>query len=155
MTAPVSYSLDTNTLLTAWNQNYRPANFPGFWERLDRLIEAGRAFVCEEVKLELERKDDDVTEWLKGRSHGIVELENDQLILARALASQFPVLAKERLGRRRADGFVIALAQWKGLTVVTAENHRGPEKIPNICSSASVPCMSLADMIANEGWSFG
>jgi hypothetical protein len=30
----------------------------------------------------------------------------------------------------RADGFVIALAQWQGLTVVTAENRRGPDKIP-------------------------
>ena len=54
----------------------------------------------------------------------------------------------------RADGFVIALAQWQGLTVVTAENRRGPEKIPNICNAKSVDCVSLADMIESEGWNF-
>ena len=79
-------------------------------------------------------------------------MEEEQALLASSLASEFTALAKERLGRMRADGFVIALAQWKQLTVVTAENRRGPEKIPNICDAKGIECVSLADMIQREGW---
>ena|SRR5579872_5440252 len=149
-----SYSLDTNSLLTAWHQTYRPASFPSFWDRLNDLMGDGRAFVSGEVKAELARKDDDVCQWVTTRTHAVVDLETEQMALARTLATQFPALAKQRLGRQVADGFVIALAQWRNLTVVTAENHRGPEKIPNICDSIHVPCIALADLIANEGWTF-
>ncbi len=154
MTQPSSYSLDTNSILTAWNETYRPASFAGFWRRLEELIGAGRAFICEEVERELSKKDDEAYAWTKTQEQFMVPLEDDQVQLARTLASNFPALAKERLGRMRADGFVIALAQWKGISVVTAENHRGPEKIPNICSDSGVECLSLADMIEREGWSF-
>jgi hypothetical protein len=150
----VQYSLDTNSLLTAWNQTYRPASFPSFWERLDELLGSGRAFISSEVKTELARKDDGACEWAAARPHAIVELDTEQLVLARGLATEHPALAKQRMGRQIADGFVIALAQWKGLTVVTAENHRGPEKIPNICEAVNVNCIALADLIASEGWTF-
>src|SRR5258707_1140001 len=115
MSTPPAYSLDTNSLLTAWNETYRPASFGGFWDRLDGLIADGRAFICEEVERELSKKDDDVYAWVKGRPSFVVPLEEEQAMLVRALASAFPGLAKERLGRMRADGFVIALAQHRGL----------------------------------------
>jgi hypothetical protein len=148
------YSFDTNVILTAWNETYRPKNFGGFWNRLEELVAAGRGFICEEVQRELEKKDDSAFGWVKGQADFMVALEEQQVVLTRALTSEYPALAKERLGRMRADGFVIALAQWRGLTVVTAENHRGAEKIPNICSEVGVECISLADMIEKEGWSF-
>ena len=89
--------------------------------------------------------------WVKSRPHLIVPLEQGQLKLTKGLASSFPSPAEERLGRMRADGFVIAIAQWKGYTVVTAENHRGADKIPNICQALGVPSISLAEMIQSEG----
>lgn len=148
------YSIDTNTILTAWTTTYRPKNFPGFWTRFDALIQSGTALISEEVQREIKAKDDDISEWFKSHSGRVVALEEEQILLARALAHKFPVLAKERLGRRRADGFVIALAQWKDLTVVTYENHRGAGKIPAICKEAPVQCITLADMIEAEGWAF-
>lgn len=138
MTDHAPYCLDTNAFLTAWNETYRPTTFKTFWVRLDELMTAGRAIVAEEVFRELGKKDDNVHAWVKARKQAIVELEEKQIRLAKALATEFPVLAKERLGRMRADGFVIALAQWKRGTVVTAENHRGAEKIPNICDKKQV-----------------
>ena len=149
-----SYSIDTNAILTAWNETYRPANFEGFWKRLEALIAAGRAFVTEEVVRELAKKDDDACAWTKAQTQFSVELEDEQISLVKALATDFPVLAKERFGRMRADGFVIGLAKWKGLTVVTAENRRGPEKMPNICEAVGVQCFSLADLISAENWKF-
>lgn len=148
------YSLDTNTILTAWNQTYRPGSFSGFWVRLDELLREGKGAIAEDVQRELSKKDDDVFAWVKERDFAVVPLEEEQVILARALASEFPDLAKERLGRQIADGFVIALAQWMGLTVVTAENRRGAGKIPNICDAKGIECISLADMIEREGWTF-
>lgn len=148
------YSLDTNMFLTAWNETYRPSNFQTFWDKLAKLIESGRAVSCEEVERELKRKDDGVSSWVQGHAGLFVPLDETRLLLAKQLASDFPTLAKERLGRMRADGFVIALAQDQGLVVVTAENRRGPEKIPNICESKGVECISIADMIEREGWTF-
>ncbi len=154
MSAP-AYSFDTNSILTGWNETYRPLNFGGFWKRLEQLIKDGRAFVSEEVERELGKKDDEAFAWVREQDGFVVPLEEEQALLARRLASEFPALAKERLGRMRADGFVIALAQWKGLAVVTGENRRGPEKIPNICDAKGVECLSVADMIEREGWRFG
>jgi hypothetical protein len=114
----------------------------------------GRAFVSSEVLRELSRKNDDVHTWVAKRVRAVVELETEQLILVRDLATKYPALAKQRMGQRIADGFVVALAQWKGLTVVTAENHKGPAKIPNICSDTGVSCITLADLIAKENWTF-
>ncbi len=148
------YSFDTNAILTAWNETYRPANFEGFWRELEELISAGRAFVTEEVIRELDKKDDDACAWVRAQSQFSVELDNDQLLIVKDLANKFPVLAKERFGRMRADGFVIGLAKYKGLTVVTAENRRGPEKMPNICDACGVQCIALSDLITTEGWKF-
>jgi len=150
----VSYSIDTNAFLTAWNETYRPASFENFWKRLEQLIIEGRVCASEEVRRELESKDDAMTGWAKGQNGLFVPLEAEQLVLVKHLATEYPGLAKERLGRMRADGFVIALAQWRELVVVTAENRRGPDKIPNICDAIGVRCISLADMIQEEGWRF-
>lgn len=149
-----AYSLDTNAILTAWNETYRPTSFPGFWSSLEGLIGDRRAFVSAEVLRELSAKDDDAAGWVKSQTDFVIELEEQQVNIARELATEFPALAKERLGRMRADGFVISLASWKGLTVVTAENRRGPAKIPNICDAKGIECASLADMIEAEGWQF-
>lgn len=154
MSAPPIYSLDTNALLTAWNETYRPASFGNFWQRLEELILAGRAVASEEVQRELAKKDDAVTVWANEQNGFFIPLEAEQLVVVKQLAADHPGLAKERLGRMRADGFVIGLAHWRGLTVVTAENRRGADKIPNICDAVGVECISLPDMIEREGWSF-
>ncbi len=148
------YSIDTNTILTAWNETYRPTSFGSFWTKLGELIAAGRAFASDQVLIELSRKDDVAHVWAKSQAGFSVPLEEEQTLIAKKLVNTQPALAKQRLGRLRADGFVIALAKWKGLVVVTAENRRGPEKIPNICDAAGVTCIALADMIESEGWKF-
>jgi len=148
------YSIDTNAILTAWDLTYRPANFESFWKKMEALIASNRAFVTEEVVRELSVKDDDACAWAKRQLGFSIPLETEQITITRELAKKYPILAKEKLGRMRADGFVIALAKWKNLTVVTAENHRGPEKIPNLCDSEGVTCISLADLISNENWKF-
>ena len=150
----VKYSIDTNAFLTAWNETYRPASFENFWKRMEDLIGEGRALASEKVGRELEKKDDGVSTWAKNQNSLFVPLETEQLVLVKQLAADNPGLAKERLGRMRADGFVIGLAQWRKLVVVTAENRRGPDKIPNICDAVGVRCVSLADMIQSEGWRF-
>ncbi len=148
------YSIDTNSILTAWNTAYRPKSFPKFWINLEDLVRDGKALISEEVHREVLKKDDEVAQWLKGLKPHIVALEEEQILLTQALAKRHPHLAKERLGRQHADGFVIALAQWKGLKVVTYENNRGGGKIPNICAAESVECMALPDLIEAEGWTF-
>lgn len=149
-----SYSIDTSAFLTAWNEAYRPASFANFWVRMEELGVDGRVAVSDEVQRELEKKDDGVAGWVKSQNGLVVPLDAEQALLAKQLATDYPGLAKERLGRMRADAFVIGLAQHQRLVVVTAENRRGPEKIPNICDAVGIECISLADMIQREGWRF-
>jgi len=153
-TGSPTYCIDTSAFITAWNETYRPTNFATFWQKIESLIADGRAVACQEVKRELTSKDDAAGVWAKAQDSLFVELENEQLVIAQQLVKDFPSLAKQRLGRYRADGFVIALAIWKGLTVVTAENRHGADKIPTICEAKKVDCISLADMIEIEDWSF-
>lgn len=151
----LTYCLDTNAILSPWHETYRPSSFPGFWANLELLISGSRAVICAEVARELAMKDDGAALWVRSQNGFVVDLEEEQVRIARVLADEFPDLAKQRLGKSRADGLVIALAAWKGLTVVTFENSRGgPAKIPNICETKGIPCMSLADMIEAEGWVF-
>ena len=59
------YSIDTSALLDGWRRHYPPDVFVSVWERIEGLIAGGELRATEEVRIELERKDDDVFKWAK------------------------------------------------------------------------------------------
>ena len=122
------FSIDTSAILDGWRRHYPREAFPGLWDHLEALIRSGDLRASEEVKHELEKKDDD-----------------------------HPRLIDTRRGRSGADPFVIALAKVRGSAVITGETPSGSlkrPKIPDVCRAIGVEPIGLLDLIRREGWVF-
>lgn len=50
--------------MQAWQKYYSPKICPDYWHVLNHLGTAGRIFLAEEIKEEITRTDDDLSEWL-------------------------------------------------------------------------------------------
>jgi hypothetical protein len=59
----LKYSVDTSALLDGWVRYYPPDIFTNLWKGLEALVHDGELQASEEVREELNRKDDDVAEW--------------------------------------------------------------------------------------------
>ena len=153
------YSIDTSALLDGWRRHYPPDTFPGLWEKIDGLIDAGDLRATEEVLHELEKKDDDVYAWAKDRADALfVPIDSEIQPAVTAILQDFEKLVDTRNNRSAADPFVIALGQINHCTVVTGEratNSLNRPAIPDVCNKLKIPCMSLLQMIRAEGWKFG
>lgn len=153
MMAPV-YSIDSSSLIHAWNRAYRPKNFPTFWRLLEDLIDEGRLKASIEVYNELKKKDDEVCAWAKSHKESLfVEIDEPTQDKVVELMSDYPTLVDTTKGRSGGDPFVIALALTGSpkLVVVTQED-RGRMRIPDVCSAMTVECINLADLIEREDW---
>ena len=151
------YSIDSSALIHGWHRVYRPKNFGFVWERLDGLIEEGRLRASIEVLNELERKDDELFAWCKGRRERLfAEIDDEcQKHVARIMKS-YPRLVDTVRGRSGGDPFVIALAaSTNPFMIVITEESPGKERIPDVCVAEKIRCLGLADMIEEENWQFG
>ena len=152
-----AYVLDTSALIGAWVRTYPPEHFPNFWDNLDAMAQNGRVLVPEEVVTELKAKQDELLIWVRNHEEWL-KAPTTRAVMAktRVVLSQYPGLTQPGTGRGRADPFVIATAWELGMTVVT-EEHGGSEakpKIPSVCKSLGVDCISVVDLIRREGWTF-
>ena len=155
----MAYSTDTSAIIHAWRSSYPPAHFPSFWQRFDRLIEAGELFATEEVLVELEKKDDDIYQWARERRETMI-IPIDEAIqeVVMAILRDHPRLVDNRKNRSQADPFVIALGHIRGATVLTNEVLAGnPAKpnIPNVCAAMNTRCINVLGLIQEQQWVFG
>ena len=58
--------------------------------------------------------------------------------------------------RTSADAFVVALAEHESAVVVTGEGEGSVNRptIPYVCNDRGMDCITLAEVIARERWSF-
>lgn len=150
------YSFDTSAFIESWQRRLPPATFVTFWRLLEEAIEAGVVQAVDEVRVEINRRDDDLKDWVKGRSGLFVPLEHDiQLATRRVLVLAERMVGKGK-GRNGADPFVIALAEARGGVVVTEENQGSLDKpkIPAVCEAMSVRCLTTVQFIQEQGWTF-
>jgi hypothetical protein len=153
----VEYVFDTSSLIGAWVRTYPPDSFPVVWDRMDGLATAGNLLVPEEVYEELKSQDDDLLAWVKERSATVVVPTSRAVMLeARAVLADHEGLTKTGTGRGKADPFVIALGRLRGCPVVTQEQGGSAAKprIPFVCTTRGVACMSMLEVIRAEGWRF-
>ena len=76
----------------AGNAIYPPDVFPSLWAKMDGLITSGEIISSEEVYFELERKSDDLHDWIKARKQMLVALNEPIQLRAVALLSEYRVL---------------------------------------------------------------
>jgi Domain of unknown function (DUF4411) len=152
----MAYCFDTSSLLECWSRSYPPDIFPGLWRNLDDLITRQQILCPDEVRVELERQEDDLSRWVKLRPHMFVPLDDVIQSATSAVLEQHPLLMKATKNRNGADPFVIATARVKGFTVVTEEKGGTATrpKIPSVCESLGVPCINVLGFIRANGWSF-
>jgi hypothetical protein len=154
-----TYCIDTSALIEAWQVDYPIENFPGFWSRMNELIEAGRLVAPEEVLREITKRSDELHAWLNARKQMFRELIDEVQIEAAAVLSKYPRLVGERRLRTSADPFVIALARVEGLQIVTDEKSTGNlnrPNIPDVCADLKMqPCWPIVGVIRAEKWVLG
>jgi hypothetical protein len=155
----LKYSLDTSSLINGFRLHYPYLNCPRLWnEHFPELVARGDLRATEEVRVELERQDDELVEWIKNYSSLFIEVDETIQLEVKAILKSHPGLIHARgRGHSGADPFVIALAKLHLATVVTEEGRSGSPKhpkIPDVCDELGVPCIRLTDLIIDEDWIF-
>lgn len=122
---------------------------------MDQAARAGQIFVIDEVMTELKRKDDGIYKWIEDRESMIVSIETDVQSCLVEIMANYPRLVDTKKNRSGCDPWVIALAQARGLSVVSAEKASGSlvkPKIPDVCKDLAVPYVEVVDFFRKQGW---
>ena len=156
---PDIYSIDASALIHGWHRAYPPGNFPPVWEKLGQLIANGHLLMCEDALIELERKDDDLYKWCKGRPGLVVEVDDAIQNKMTYLMGTYPKLVDTAKNKSGADPFVIALAMAHNptLTVITEEKGGTQQKpkIPYVCNQEGIRQIDLLQLIRDLNWVIG
>lgn len=125
---------------------------------LEQLIDAERLKAPVTLLEELKRKDDAWREWVYMREDKLIVppeapfFDAVKDVVAQYQAQNPPQFNPDKLS---GDPFFIALAKYKGMTLITTEQSRpGGFRIPAICRPLDVPTVTLLEMIRQEGWRF-
>jgi len=86
------YSFDTSAILEGWRRSYPPDIFSSLWTKIDQLIDDGVVIASDEVRVELEKKADEVFAWAKERSQMFIPptIEIQEAVVE--ILSEFPTL---------------------------------------------------------------
>lgn len=150
------FSIDTSSLIAAWERHYPMDCFPSVWAKLENLVQGERLLASSEVGEELKKKSDGVIKWAKKQNGLFVPVDQAQQEALSEILGKHPKLVDARRGRSAGDPWVIAVAMVNGCTVVTEEKAAGlnAPRIPDVCSALGIPCLSVLDVIRQEKWSF-
>ena len=159
------YSFDTSAFIDGWERYYPPDIMPDLWEDLSSMIENGTIIITERVYEELQRHDNELSDWIALNKVCIVKLDENQISKAKELLGKYPKLVdvKKLL---HADTWVVTLAITENCKVVTGErsNHlqqgKAPpvdgkvKKIPDVCHLEKIPCFDLVGFFRDMNWVF-
>ena len=165
----MTYCLDSNTLIDAWNFWYQQSTHPSLWNAFETMAKAGTLKVPQQVYEEISQKDDSLFAWCKAARDDLVYVATDETERAYAqLVNQYPTMTGGLgIGSNYADLYVVAVALVNGATVVTNEDPRFFQKpnmqtgrslknykITNVCFEQSVEVIRGYDILRREGWVF-
>ena len=157
------YCLDANVLIEAKNGPYGFDIVPGFWDWIDRMVEADVIYSVLAVYDELVSGDDVLASWVKNRRDSGMFQEPLLSIQERlGVIADYVVANFERQHAQTfltgADPWVIAQASVDQALVVTREVLAGPGskrvKIPNVCINFRVNYTDTYAMLRREGAKF-
>ena len=154
----MSYLLDADVFIRAKNLHYGLDFCPAFWDWLIKSNQAGQVFSIEKVKGEIERGNDELTEWSKTQD-GLFFLKPDSGIFPAMEQvtnwvndNDYTASAKNTF-LQAADYYLIAHALTDDFVVVTHElsaNTANKVKIPNVCEGVGLKVMTPYEMLRDE-----
>jgi len=155
----VRYSIDTSSLINGFRLHYPYETFPRLWNNdLPSLVASGELRASEEVRVELDRQDDELVQWIDDYSDELfVEVDEEIQHEVRDILRSHTALIHAGRGRSGADRFVIALAKINDCTVVTEDGSGSAKnpKIPDVCDALGRRCIGLMEVIRENGWVYG
>jgi Domain of unknown function (DUF4411) len=155
--------VDTNVFIEAKDGFYSFAIAPGFWRHLEKMLANGTIRSSEMVYKEVIGYGDELSKWFKkNKQIGLYEP------LSESVQNHFTNIANYVYGKydeansseflKGADGWIIAHALDTGGVVVSQESKHYPNahkaRIPDVCKHFSVSCISVFEMLAQQGASF-
>jgi hypothetical protein len=154
---PTIYCVDTSSIIKWYVEDYPPTIFEGLQDRVEQLIGAGRLFSPRAVLDEI-KPGDDCHKWCKGQDGLFIEESVSVQGIVRTIMATHHNKTKPHKGISGADPFVIAMAKDGGSDwTVVADEHPGSaenRKIPFVCNTERVECITFQQMILAEGWKF-
>lgn len=150
----MKWCFDTSALIEPWVRHYPPDLFPRLWEALHAMSAAGVIAAPVDVRIELERQSDGLSDWAKGLTGFFTEADRPVVEVYANVVNEFPGFMKVNSTKSGADPFVVAMAAVRGVPVVTYETMAKKDaapKIPNVCSAMGIQCVSLVDVLRAEG----
>lgn len=151
----MKYCFDTSALIEPWVRLYPQEVFPSVWEKLKELADAGVIRAPTEVRIELERQSDGLTDWAGASRDLFLDLDRAQLVRVKEIVNKYPQLVKPNSTKSQADPFVITLADTVKVPVVTYEGRAkigAAPKIPNVCDDLGIKYLSVVDVLRAEGF---
>ena len=151
------YSIDTSAILDGWIRHYPPDVIPSLWGKVDDVIQSGELIATEEVLIELKKKDDEVHKWFQQRNQMFIAIDEQVQLAVADILTKYERLVDTTKNRSSCDPFVIAIAQVLKCPVITGEkpsNSPNKPKIPDVCASLDIECLSLLQFIRRKGWVF-
>jgi hypothetical protein len=133
---------------------------PGFWDWLLATHEAGKCFLVDAVRTELQRQHDALASWSQEAppSFFLKESQNTpgniQYLVRWAGGEDFTPVARSDF-EDSADIVLVAQAKELGYKVVSEElrqdDRRNCVKVPNACAALGNQCITPIEFFRNEG----
>jgi hypothetical protein len=153
----MAYLLDANVFIQAKNLHYGFDFCPAFWDWVVNQNSAGTVFSIEKVADELHAGADELSTWAAANAGLFLKPDPAMLATLSKVATWVTGAGYEPAAvntfLQGADYYLVSHALTQGLTVVT---HEVPSpsakriKIPNVCISVGVKCMTPYEMLRAE-----
>ena len=144
----MAYIFDTNIFIRSKIE--MPMDlWPTFWTKIAGMINSGNVFSNIQVKGEIDKGGDDLTDWMKDNAPAGFYIENEPDVMVKYgevmnWAQSNTVYKSEAISEFAsvADAYLVAAAAAKGYTLVTNETAdpqcRRRVKIPDACNALGV-----------------
>jgi uncharacterized protein DUF4411 len=145
----MAFCVDTSGWLDGWHRYYPRDVFPSLWQNLEERVTACDIIASEEVYVEVQKKDDDLHDWMKQRKVMLIAANESIQRRVADILGTYPRLVDTLKGRSQADPFVIATAVETASVVVTGESlgTATRPRIPFVCQQLGIRCITFLDMI--------
>lgn len=157
----MAYIFDTNIFIRSKHE--MPMDlWPTFWTKVAGMINSGNVFSNIQVKGEIDKGGDELTNWMKSHVPAGFYVENEPDVMVKYAdvmnwAQSNAVYKPEAIAEfaQVADAYLVATAAAKGYTLVTNETAdpmcRRRVKIPDACNALGVRFCDLNTVLRELG----
>ena len=150
---PYKYIIDTSSILAQKEYGaYRRKVYKSLWNKIDQAIADQMIVTCSEIADEV--RDKEIVQWIKQQVCVILPIDDEIQQNVRKIVNEHPKMLDFINCKSSGDAFLIATAMKYGLTVITEENQKKKDKIPQICASYGIDALNITELCDKESWEF-